>query len=116
MYTEIRGSSIHDCNGICVNGNTAHMVKIENNVIYNGERFLIQALNCKQWKITDNLLIGVKLRAGGSSLDQTNGLWDPVAIIHMYTPYLPSIDKHEVKRNVASGTQGIGYAFPGTPC
>lgn len=34
----------------------------------------------------------------------------------MYTPYLPSTDKHEVRRNVGSGSEGIGYAFPGTPC
>lgn len=34
----------------------------------------------------------------------------------MYTPYLPSRDNHLVTGNVGSGTEGIGYAFPATPC
>jgi len=37
-------------------------------------------------------------------------------MIHMYTKYMPSVDKHNVQNNVASGVDGIGYAFPGTPC
>ena len=37
----IQNSAIHDCNGICFSADTASKVKVDNNVIYNGKKFLI---------------------------------------------------------------------------
>lgn len=34
----------------------------------------------------------------------------------MYESYLPSKDDLIVQGNIGSGSHGIGYAFPGTPC
>lgn len=34
----------------------------------------------------------------------------------MWTPYTPSIHNFKVAGNVGSGSAGIGYAFPATPC
>jgi len=39
--TIVTGSSIHDCEGICLNGELANNVKIHNNVFYRGENHLI---------------------------------------------------------------------------
>lgn len=38
----VTGSSIHDCNGMCIYGELANHVLIDNNVIYNGLQFLIK--------------------------------------------------------------------------
>lgn len=109
--TQILGSSMHDSKGMLVNGYLAQKVKFDNNVFYNGKKFHMQVLDSKEWTITNNLFIGCRERP---PLD--NGLWDPTAFIHMYTPYLPSRDNHKVEYNVGQGSEGIGYAFPATPC
>lgn len=93
--TILKGSSIHDCDGFCVNGNLAHNVEIDNSIIYNGEKFLIQALDAVQWKITNNLLIGARLRRAGGTSAQSHQ-WDPVALIHMYSEYSPKTHLHKV--------------------
>lgn len=92
--TVIEGSAVHDCNGICFSGFKSKKVKLENNVFYNGQKFLISAIDSTEYTIKNNLLIGAKKRTV-VDLDES-GRWDPVALIYMYTPYLPSVDKHDV--------------------
>jgi len=36
LNTSLIGSSVHDCYGYCINGNFAHYVNLENNIIYVG--------------------------------------------------------------------------------
>lgn len=48
----ITGCSIHDCGGMCINAVQSQKVKLVNNVIHKGERFLIQNLESpKEWTI-----------------------------------------------------------------
>ena len=37
----VEKSSVHDCNGICVNADFSWFVKLNKNVIYSGRRFLL---------------------------------------------------------------------------
>jgi hypothetical protein len=73
-----------------LNAEYANHVSITNNVFYKGINFLIQALSTSNWKIENNLLIGALLRPNAPRVEETN-VWDPVALIHMWTKYLPSV-------------------------
>lgn len=64
--------------------------------------------------IKDNILIGAK-KGKAAGMDETNQ-WDPVALIHMYTNHIPSEDLHDISGNIGQSSEGIGFAFPGTPC
>lgn len=57
--SSITGSSIHDCNGICIYAELADHVLIDNNVIYKGVEFLIKTVSITNWQISNNILLSV---------------------------------------------------------
>jgi hypothetical protein len=59
--------------------------------------------------ITDNLFIG--------AINKSYGIMsEPPTFIYMYTLYDAENDGNTVTRNVGQGSQGLGFAFPGTRC
>lgn len=109
--TVIRNSSIHDCNGQCMNAFYAHHVILENNVFYNGYKFLMNGHFLEDWQITNNLFVGAKERPWFDSKGTT--LWDPVALLVLYLIDLdPATNTMIVQRNIGQGSGGIGFVFP----
>ncbi len=95
----VKNSAVHDCIGICMKGDNAYHILIDNNVFYKGERYLIWNDNYKDWKITNNLLIGAKNRSYGSPAN--THIWDPIVCISMWNRYDPDTDNVDVSYNVA---------------
>jgi hypothetical protein len=85
-YTsEIKKNSFSFCDGSCINLEKAYNIDISENVFYNGQRFMIKAMEVKETTISNNLFIAIRQRIAPSSVD--THLWDPTAAIYMYTPY-----------------------------
>ena len=77
----IKNSAIHDCVGECMNCEYTSHVIVENNVFYNGEKFLLETLHPTDWVIQNNLFIAAKERP--DYLSAQTAIWDPVALLYV---------------------------------
>ncbi len=112
--TIVTGCSIHNSIGIAVNAQNTTNVTFSNNVVYNAERFALQSVIHTHWTVSYNLFIGVRPRTSPIT-GVTN--CDPIALVYMWSSFVPSTDNVNIFGNLAQGADGgLGYAFPAFKC
>ena len=74
--TVLASSSIHDCNGQCMNIMYADHGIVNYTVFYNGSKYLFDGNYLDDWDISSNLFIGANIRS-----DYSSSYWDPVGLL-----------------------------------
>mmetsp|Transcript_21109 Transcript_21109/g.2827 ORF Transcript_21109/g.2827 Transcript_21109/m.2827 type:complete len:125 (+) Transcript_21109:98-472(+) len=96
--TVVTKSSFLNCFGQCVNAYKAGNIELNDNILFEARKYIVQVLDSKDITITNNLLIGA---LNPRTIDShSKDEWDPVSIINMYTPYNPDTTNLIVNNNI----------------
>lgn len=79
--------------------------------MYNGEKYLINALNGLRLTVQNNLLIGARKRE-----QPDNHAFDEMGSLRMYTGFDINNDEILVTGNIAQGSEGYNYVVPHVSC
>lgn len=110
-------SSFHNSNGMGMWIANTTNIKVDNNVFHIAKKFLIYAEFVNNYTVTNNLLIGARLRSELADPLSETVLVDDVACYEQYQPIDFTHDNVTVTNNTAQGSQGgEGFVFPFAPC
>lgn len=92
-------------------------VKVDNNILHYAKKFLIYAEFVDNYTITNNLLVGAKMRPEVAGNLAETVMVDDVACYEQYQPINFATDNVTVTNNLAQGSEtGEGFVFPFAPC
>lgn len=84
-----------------------------NNVVHNGQKYLVLALGVDNMHVTDNLLIRAQKRA---NLNYGPGLFDDSSCFSQWESMDYATTLNRVYGNLCQGSEGEGFAFPHVNC
>jgi len=87
-------------------------ITIDNNVFYLARKYIASARDLKNYKFTNNLLIGARSRP--SMVGAPMG--DNIACYIQYKGINYNTDNNLVQDNLCQGSELTGFIFPFTPC
>lgn len=112
IKSNVYASSFQNCGGYCFYFSNVNNATIDNNYVYVGKKFIAYAENVKNYKFSNNVLVGASARE--SMVGSLTG--DDIACYQQYTALDWTTANVLVENNHCQGSALTGFEFPHTPC